>query len=191
MDDLFGVFSEAPSDVSKLTEQHPTETNDNNKRPASPSSTKENEANKKAKVSSDKPDSSSSKTPTTKKDKKKANAAKTAAAPIVADSLEIEASREVKASQGLISSSSNNGDEKMNLKHQIRHQVAVPPHWNYTPISQHKRQVEARHYKFTLDPFQDTAISCIDRQESVLVSAHTSAVTKSSENYKPISMMLV
>ncbi|GME83934.1 unnamed protein product [Ambrosiozyma monospora] len=63
----------------------------------------------------------------------------------------------------------------MNLKHQIRHQVAVPPHWNYTPISQHKRQSEARHYKFTLDPFQDTAISCIDRQESVLVSAHTSA----------------
>ncbi|KAJ1559087.1 ATP-dependent RNA helicase mtr4, partial [Cladochytrium tenue] len=30
-------------------------------------------------------------------------------------------------------------------------------------------------YPFTLDPFQSTAISIIERNESILVSAHTSA----------------
>ncbi|CAG8799042.1 10038_t:CDS:1, partial [Racocetra fulgida] len=30
-------------------------------------------------------------------------------------------------------------------------------------------------YPFTLDPFQEKAIACIERLESVLVSAHTSA----------------
>lgn len=29
-------------------------------------------------------------------------------------------------------------------------------------------------YPFTLDPFQSTAIACIERRESVLVAAHTS-----------------
>ncbi len=32
-----------------------------------------------------------------------------------------------------------------------------------------------REWPFTLDPFQRTSISCIERKESVLVSAHTSA----------------
>jgi len=44
------------------------------------------------------------------------------------------------------------------------------------PISQHKRlDPPAREYKFTLDPFQYVSTSCIERNESVLVSAHTSA----------------
>ncbi|KAG7799043.1 hypothetical protein KL929_001120 [Ogataea haglerorum] len=94
--------------------------------------------------------------------------------PIVADTLEIEASREVDASSGLLASTDID-TSKVKLRHQVRHQVAVPPGYDYVPIGQHKRKTEARTYPFTLDPFQDTSISCIDRQESVLVSAHTSA----------------
>jgi ATP-dependent RNA helicase DOB1 len=55
-------------------------------------------------------------------------------------------------------------------------QVAVPPSYPYVPIAQHKRlDPPARTYKFELDPFQHVSTSCIERNESVLVSAHTSA----------------
>lgn len=95
--------------------------------------------------------------------------------PVVADSLEIEASREVAESSGLMSQSATATPGQVKLTHQVRHQVALPPDYPYIPIGQHKRVNEARTYPFVLDPFQDTAISCIDRTESVLVSAHTSA----------------
>lgn len=97
--------------------------------------------------------------------------------PRVADSFEQEASREVEAAGTLAgpSSISSEEDGKMKLSHQVRHQVALPPNYDYKPIGEHKRVNEARTYPFVLDPFQDTAISCIDRGESVLVSAHTSA----------------
>ena len=36
-------------------------------------------------------------------------------------------------------------------------------------------QKRAKQYKFTLDRFQDEAVKCIERLESVLVAAHTSA----------------
>ncbi|SCU89041.1 LAFA_0E15874g1_1 [Lachancea sp. 'fantastica'] len=106
-------------------------------------------------------------------DKKK----KSDVVPVVADSFEQEASREVNASNGLGAGDVSNLEEdgKVKLSHQVRHQVALPPNYNYLPIGEHKRSNEARTYPFTLDPFQDTAISCIDRGESVLVSAHTSA----------------
>ncbi|RKP26080.1 rRNA-processing arch domain-containing protein [Syncephalis pseudoplumigaleata] len=59
---------------------------------------------------------------------------------------------------------------------QARHQVAFPPGYDYVPISEHIPPAQpARTYPFTLDPFQDLAIRCIQRNESVLVSAHTSA----------------
>ena len=35
--------------------------------------------------------------------------------------------------------------------------------------------MKAKEYKFTLDSFQQTAIECLERNESVLVAAHTSA----------------
>ena len=39
-----------------------------------------------------------------------------------------------------------------------------------------KRPVKkAKQYKFTLDRFQEEAVKCIERNESVLVAAHTSA----------------
>ena len=64
----------------------------------------------------------------------------------------------------------------MSLSHQVRHEVAVPPGYNYIPLSRHVApEVPAREYPFKLDPFQRAAISCIERSESVLVSAHTSA----------------
>ncbi|KAH8922563.1 antiviral helicase [Atractiella rhizophila] len=58
----------------------------------------------------------------------------------------------------------------------IKHQVAIPPGYAYQPLSQHvPPEKPFRVYPFTLDPFQRTSISCIERNESVLVSAHTSA----------------
>ena len=59
---------------------------------------------------------------------------------------------------------------------QVRHEVALPPNWKYTPLSQHKpNNNPARTYPFPLDPFQKLATYSIERGESVLVSAHTSA----------------
>lgn len=52
----------------------------------------------------------------------------------------------------------------------------MPPAYDYTPISQHVSPPEpARVYPFKLDPFQQVSVHAIERNESVLVSAHTSA----------------
>jgi ATP-dependent RNA helicase DOB1 len=54
--------------------------------------------------------------------------------------------------------------------------VAIPPDYDYIPISGHiAPEKPARTYPFTLDPFQKVSIASIQRNESVLVSAHTSA----------------
>ncbi|KAK0521413.1 ATP-dependent RNA helicase mtr4 [Tilletia horrida] len=66
----------------------------------------------------------------------------------------------------------------LKLSHSLRHQVALPPNsaYNYIPIEQHvPADPPARVYPFTLDPFQRRSIDSIERGESVLVSAHTSA----------------
>ncbi|RSH90161.1 ATP-dependent RNA helicase mtr4 [Saitozyma podzolica] len=96
-----------------------------------------------------------------------------AAMPVRADEFEQEAEREVENAKGL---DGKVEEGKMKLVHQVRHQVAVPPNYPYTPIAQHVRNdPPARTYNFELDPFQHVATSCIERNESVLVSAHTSA----------------
>ncbi|KAL8942654.1 MAG: hypothetical protein Q9211_001300 [Gyalolechia sp. 1 TL-2023] len=95
--------------------------------------------------------------------------------PVVADTFETEQSREVAASAGLQASEEGNA---VILSHQVRHQVALPldKEVNYVPISQHKRpEKPAREWSFKLDPFQEVSIASIERGESVLVSAHTSA----------------
>ena len=93
--------------------------------------------------------------------------------PVVADSFETQQSREVAASAGL--QSSKEGDAVV-LSHQVRHQVALPPDYAYIPISEHKApEVPAKTWSFKLDPFQQVSIASIERGESVLVSAHTSA----------------
>lgn len=94
-------------------------------------------------------------------------------APVVTDDYELEAEREVAASKGFAATDEG---EKMKLVHQVRHQVALPPNYPYVPISSHvPKDPPARTYKFTLDPFQRVAVNSIERNESVLVSAHTSA----------------
>lgn len=93
--------------------------------------------------------------------------------PVVTDSFETEQSREIAASAGLQAQKEGNA---VVLSHQVRHQVALPPDYDYIPISEHKSPEEpARTWPFTLDPFQKVSIASIERNESVLVSAHTSA----------------
>ena len=95
------------------------------------------------------------------------------AEPVVTDAFETEQSREVAASAGL--QASQEGTTVV-LSHQVRHQVALPPDYDYIPISEHKApETPARTWPFTLDPFQQVSIASIERGESVLVSAHTSA----------------
>ena len=95
------------------------------------------------------------------------------AEPLVTDTFETEQSREVAASAGLQASKEGNA---VVLSHQVRHQVALPPDYDYVPISEHKApETPARTWPFTLDPFQQVSIASIERGESVLVSAHTSA----------------
>ncbi|KAJ9642547.1 ATP-dependent RNA helicase mtr4 [Coniosporium tulheliwenetii] len=93
--------------------------------------------------------------------------------PVVTDAFETEQSREVAASAGL---QAQKEGAAVVLSHQVRHQVALPPDYDYVPISQHKPpEKPAREWPFTLDPFQQVSIASIERNESVLVSAHTSA----------------
>ncbi|XP_015585297.1 exosome RNA helicase MTR4 [Cephus cinctus] len=54
------------------------------------------------------------------------------------------------------------------------HEVAIPPGQEYIPL-ENKSIKPAKEYKFVLDPFQKEAILCIENNQSVLVSAHTSA----------------
>lgn len=54
------------------------------------------------------------------------------------------------------------------------HEVAVPPGFEFTGLREPVRE-PAKDYKFTLDPFQSQSVLCIENDQSVLVSAHTSA----------------
>ncbi|PGH16470.1 hypothetical protein AJ79_01801 [Helicocarpus griseus UAMH5409] len=92
---------------------------------------------------------------------------------VVADTFETEQSREIAGSAGL---QATQDTKAVVLSHQVRHQVALPPDYPYVPISEHKPpETPARSWPFTLDPFQQVSIASIERGESVLVSAHTSA----------------
>lgn len=185
-DDLFGVFSEAPASVPT---NPPADSSTGVKRSLTDKTNASSDQDvptgvKKARVhlnreeSRDAEDKAQKKVEEGKKredkkrDDKKREDKKEA---VVKDAIEIEASRDVAASAGLLATAENKDGNELRLKHQVRHEVAVPADYPYVPIAQHKRVNEARTYPFVLDPFQDTAISCIDRNESVLVSAHTSA----------------
>jgi ATP-dependent RNA helicase DOB1 len=93
--------------------------------------------------------------------------------PVVTDTFETAQSRELASSKGLQSA----GQEgQLVLQHNIQHQVSLPPDYPYIPISEHiSPETPARVYPFELDPFQKVSIASIERGESVLVSAHTSA----------------
>lgn len=96
---------------------------------------------------------------------------------IVADVIEKEVldSEEVANSDGSGAPRTSTFDAR---KHEVRHEVALPPELldSYVPLSEWQPEREpARTYPFKLDPFQELATRCVDRKESVLVSAHTSA----------------
>ncbi|KAH7431683.1 hypothetical protein KP509_08G061100 [Ceratopteris richardii] len=63
------------------------------------------------------------------------------------------------------------------------HEVAIPPGFECTQdVNMHGTIGDpfykgslAKTYPFTLDPFQEVSVACLERNESVLVSAHTSA----------------
>ncbi|KAL0279617.1 UNVERIFIED_CONTAM: hypothetical protein PYX00_001132 [Menopon gallinae] len=59
-------------------------------------------------------------------------------------------------------------------KNACTHEVALPPDQEYQSLVKPTGK-PAREYKFVLDPFQEEAILCIENNQSVLVSAHTSA----------------
>ncbi|MEE6458238.1 hypothetical protein FKM82_000233 [Ascaphus truei] len=54
------------------------------------------------------------------------------------------------------------------------HEVALPAHEEFTPLKPRVGKA-AKEYPFVLDSFQREALLCIDNNQSVLVSAHTSA----------------
>ncbi|KAI2622852.1 rRNA-processing arch domain-containing protein [Xylaria nigripes] len=98
-----------------------------------------------------------------------------AAEPVLTDTFETAESREVAAAAGF---APTKDEASLVLSHNIQHQVALPPDldYEYVPLSDHKPpENPARSWPFTLDPFQRLSISSIERGESVLVSAHTSA----------------
>ncbi|KAF2399318.1 ATP-dependent RNA helicase-like protein DOB1 [Trichodelitschia bisporula] len=171
MDDLFDVFDEEPPAA-----QPPTKSKKASKRNASgqPKATQQNGSDKSQAPESvpvSKPDHDGDITmgePDHKRQRRDVDVD-----PVVTDTFETEQSREMAASGGL---QTLNEDATVVLSHQVRHQVALPPDYDYTPISKHKAPAEpARTYPFPLDPFQQVSIASIERNESVLVSAHTSA----------------
>ena len=100
---------------------------------------------------------------------------------VVADIMEQEVLEDDQIRDG--APTGNNGDIPSTStfdarKHEVRHEVALPPELvdSYVPLADWKADFEpARTYPFKLDPFQELATRCVDRKESVLVSAHTSA----------------
>ena len=54
------------------------------------------------------------------------------------------------------------------------HETVYPRGYDRRPGFK-RPKVKAKTYAFTLDKFQDRAVQCIEKEESVLVAAHTSA----------------
>jgi ATP-dependent RNA helicase DOB1 len=102
------------------------------------------------------------------------------ASPLPQDSFSTEVEQHV-AQVGEVSEAAspptNLAGQTISLSHQVKHEVAIPRDFQgYIPLAQHVPSSEpAREYPFDLDPFQKLSIYCIQRNESVLVSAHTSA----------------
>lgn len=77
----------------------------------------------------------------------------------------------------------DSASKRRNLARTCVHEVAVPSGYDSNkdesihgtladPVYNGER---AKTYRFKLDPFQEISVSCLERKESVLVSAHTSA----------------
>ncbi|KAI2795921.1 Exosome RNA helicase MTR4 [Blomia tropicalis] len=67
---------------------------------------------------------------------------------------------------------------ELDTKSSCLHEVVIPTDLEYVPLRDLSDQPNfkpAKEYKFILDPFQKEAVLCIENNQSVLVSAHTSA----------------
>ncbi|KAG9571681.1 antiviral helicase, partial [Aureobasidium melanogenum] len=178
MDDLFDVFDDAPpSKNTEIANDKPTKKRSANGHVKTPEPTAVNQDSATPAADANDEDHgvpvpAESETPATVSESKRQK--RDEPAPVVTDSFETEQSREVAAAAGLQASKD---EANVVLSHQVRHQVALPPDYDYIPISQHKPPPNgpAKTYPFTLDPFQQVSIASIERNESVLVSAHTSA----------------
>ena len=166
MDDLFDVFEEQPrapkkrkADVKAQANVAPTNT-----KPTEHITTNDEEM----------PDADAGPAEETQGDTKRVKLEEVDE-PVMADSFQTAQSREVSGIQGFAAATE---PESIVLSHNIQHQVALPPDldYEYIPLSEHKPPAEpARKYGFQLDPFQSLSVASIERDESVLVSAHTSA----------------
>lgn len=64
---------------------------------------------------------------------------------------------------------------KLNCLEGCSHEVALSNDIEYVPLKNDPNTVPAKEYPFTLDPFQKESVLCLENNQSVLVSAHTSA----------------
>lgn len=65
--------------------------------------------------------------------------------------------------------------QKLTSLDRCSHEVAIPADMEYQPLKLNPNTTPAKEYPFTLDPFQKEAILCLENNQSILVSAHTSA----------------
>ncbi|KAM7204821.1 rRNA-processing arch domain containing protein [Rhypophila sp. PSN 637] len=173
MEELFDVFEEAPRAPKKRKAETKTET-----KPTKPESQSTPAATDDHVTSNDEdmPDADSGPAEDTQGDSKRVKREVDASAPVLTDSFQTAEAREVKAAAGFAGAPAEG--ESLLLSHNVQHQVALPPDLDheYIPLSEHKPPAEpARKYAFKLDPFQALSVASIEREESVLVSAHTSA----------------
>jgi len=90
----------------------------------------------------------------------------------LADQTEIES--DLQTTISLVEAAPRITVHTLNTVESCVHEVAVPPGHVYEPLNELHGE-RAKDYQFTLDPFQEEAILCIGNNQSVLVSAHTSA----------------
>jgi ATP-dependent RNA helicase DOB1 len=173
MDDLFGVFEDGPQQNAAPKKSKKRQANGHVKSPVPEDATMSDAPEPEAAddINNDKDDDMANSTEQVLKRQRRNDEPD----PIVTDDFETEQSREIAAAAGLQAQTHQDGQAVV-LSHQVRHQVALPPDYDYVPISEHRPPQEpARTWDFTLDPFQQVSIASIQRNESVLVSAHTSA----------------
>ena len=175
MDDLFDVFEAKPQSDAESEGQSP----------AAPSA--DNTKKRKAGGAMNNGDRQDSEAPPSSKassahvseehDDKRRKKEGEEALPVMTDTFQTAASRELAPAAQLVQAEKEE-EGAIVLSHNIQHQVALPPDldYEYTPLSEHKPPAEpARTWPFKLDPFQSLSVASIERDESVLVSAHTSA----------------
>ncbi|WXC55956.1 hypothetical protein SNK03_001900 [Fusarium graminearum] len=185
MDELFDVFEgnvEAPSASEDESRQN-RKGDKTKKRKANAINGKHGDADKSEDVDMDNNTTEESKDEASSDDESSEESAsqqdakrrkkEEAVGPVITDTFQTAESREVAGAATFTEQ-----DSSLVLSHNIQHQVALPPDldYEYVPLSEHKAPEQpARTWNFKLDPFQSLSVASIEREESILVSAHTSA----------------